>query len=790
MLTFWTAGDPASVLKAVKPMLDAIRPTPEWRTVQLNGNLLAPCHNEVVLVMGGKPFDLLKGAGLVPKNRTLASYRGKRIAHDTGGSWMVTFDPGMIFMDAAAPENIGWDIRLAHRLLTTGTLTPEVGHYSYADDLSAVVEYVEWKFAETGKKVDVALDTETMGLWPWYPDKHIVTVQVSVEEGVSDVVYTLGLKGTQLEKFVSQLRWLMTTDKVSLKGANLKYDLVWVWVKWGIDCTNFRMDTLLVGSLLNENRSNSLNMHAKLFTSMGGYDDAFNDKYDKGKMEVIPKDDLLVYAGGDTDACLRAFTTLRRQLRAEGKLYRFYTRLLHPAVQAFERLERRGMVVDLDEYKKLEVKVRSDIDRLEQEMLALVPVRMRMKHLPAIEAKLAEGKTPFTAKLLVELFFSKEGFGLKPVMVTAKKGDPSTSNDHLVMFHDHPKAGPFVDLLEEVNSARKTLSTYITGFLEHLRPDGRFHPTYMLYAGSMFESKDDNGGTVTGRTSAKNPAVQTIPKHTKWAKPLRKCYPAPPGMKFFQTDYAQGELKITACVANEKTMLAAYKQGLDLHAVTGAKLAGYDFAEFMKLSEAPEGSEELATFSKFRSRAKPANFGLLYGMGAEGFREFCRTAYGLKLTSAEAEAMRNAFFDLYPGLVAWHTQYRNLAHKNGYVVSPLGRVRHLPLIQSKMSDVRAAAERQAINSPIQGCLSDMCMWSIATLEEMYAGNEELQIIGMTHDSIYGYVAENNAVEWMRRVTNVMANLPLTEVFGWSPQLQFTADAELGPTFADLEKVKL
>jgi DNA polymerase I-like protein with 3'-5' exonuclease and polymerase domains len=98
----------------------------------------------------------------------------------------------------------------------------------------------------------------------------------------------------------------------------------------------------------------------------------------------------------------------------------------------------------------------------------------------------------------------------------------------------------------------------------------------MLFNGSAFEGKDDDGGTDTGRTSAVDPAVQTIPKHNKWAKRLRKCYPSPPGYRFFQADFSQGELRLAACAANEPNMLDAYKAGKDLHCVTGSSLAGYE----------------------------------------------------------------------------------------------------------------------------------------------------------------------------------------------------------------------
>jgi DNA polymerase I-like protein with 3'-5' exonuclease and polymerase domains len=381
-------------------------------------------------------------------------------------------------------------------------------------------------------------------------------------------------------------------------------------------------------------------------------------------------------------------------------------------------------------------------------------------------------------------------------MYTEKTQAIKTDKAHFMMFSEHPEAGPFIELYSQLTSAKKMLGTYVHGFLNHLRPDGRFHPTYMLFNGSAFEGSDDDGGTDTGRSSAVDPAVQTIPKHNKWAKKIRKCYPAPPGYRFFQADFSQGELRITACVAEEQNMIEAYRAGKDLHCVTGAQLAGYEFEEFMALKVdkkmdqmTPAEAKAHELFAKFRQRAKPANFGLLYGMQAEGFREYARVNYKVKMSAEEAWDVREAFFALYAGLVDWHKNSIAFATKNLYIASPLGRVAHLPLIKSKVYKVKSKAERKALNSPIQATLSDLCMWAISFLEERY-GNEGLWMAGMTHDSIYGYYPEDQPDLWLGRVVETMSTLPYREVFDWHPALDFPADIEEGPNLAELDPYKL
>ena len=166
-----------------------------------------------------------------------------------------------------------------------------------------------------------------------------------------------------------------------------------------------------------------------------------------------------------------------------------------------------------------------------------------------------------------------------------------------------------------------------------------------------------------------------------------------------------------------------------------------------------------------------------YGMSAGGFKAYAEASYGVKMSEEEAAVRRNAFFDLYPKLLEWHETYRQLARDNLQVVSPLGRVRHLPLIHSNMSDVRSSAERQAINSPIQSTLSDLMQLAMVYIDREY-GQEECEMFLMTHDSLAMYIPVGQEALWAKRVTDIMSNLPITELFGWKPQLKFTADAEV------------
>jgi DNA polymerase I-like protein with 3'-5' exonuclease and polymerase domains len=793
-LNIWTTADSNLLSKTFGASLKDFRPkVPYHQFIRWDegADVPEPAAGEVTLVCGKKPLDSLRRAGIAAKNRTVTSLRETPIPRPSGGKFLVTFDPGLTQTEFDKKEVIDWDLRLAVRLMRTGSMLPEIGTYQWVNSFAQLIARVEEKFKKTNRAVDVSMDTETMGLHPWYGDRDLVSISFTVDAGQSHLLYLREAnQPIALDPSVpllAQVTWLLTSPKVRLRMANGKFDLIWIAEKWGLQCTNFKFDTMLVGTLLNDNRSNSLNLHAKIYTPLGGYDDYFNRTYDKGKMEMVPTADLLTYAGGDTDACQQVADIMRDELANDERLTRFYLTILHPASRAFEKIERRGILVDQDKYAVLDQDLRKVIKEGEKTSLSLLPQKMLTKYRDRIVEQQSDGKNPMLPSILKDYFFTCNGLNLKPREFTAKTGEPSMAKSHLRQFADNPDAAAMVKSLTDTDSASKTLSTFVVGFLKHLRPDGRFHPSYMLFHGGFQDDADDESGSVTGRLSAKEPAFQTLPKKTAWAKRIRECFIAPPGKVILSIDYSQGELKVIACVSPEPTMLASYDKGLDLHAVTGAKLAQVSIEEFLTW----KGSEDKKLAERFdllRGNAKPANFGLIYGMQVEGFRAYSWANYGIRLSFEEAEGMRNAFFELYPGLLGFHGKSKEFVKLHEHVRSPLGRVRNLPGIRSWDREVRSRAERQAINSPIQSCLTDMMLWAVALINEAYP-NGEIEVVGTVHDALISYVPEGAVALWAGRAINIMSNLPLHEV-NWSPQLKFTVDAEIGHNLANMKKPPL
>lgn len=781
-IVLWGGGTRESIEAVAKPILGTGKDIPwGWFPMATHGDPPAE-PGDVIVSMGGQALALFKAGGVFKGNLGIEKLRG------APGNWggahvLITRDPVALAFDAEAKSQIQWDLRLARRLIKTGSTLPILGKYEWVqvEQFEALVD--EW--CARPEPVPATLDLETTGFFPFYPDKYIVTYQISAEEGTGHVLHHSFLKtAEQRARMRASLDKLLNHRNIRLRGANLKFDLNWLWWKLKLTCSNFNWDTMLVGSMLDENRSNSLEWHAKEHTDLGGYDDHFNRTYDKGRMDLVPVgDDLLTYAGGDVDSCLRVSNHQISQMKGQQHLARLYREVVHPAARAFEKIEQRGVLVSPERYSALAAELDEHAALAHSDALKCLPARLRAKH---------DGKLDLSrAQLVADFMFSPLGLNLTPKLYTEKKGAPSTAAKHFKMFADVEEAQPFLEAYRRWSSATKIKSTYVEGFLEDLRPGNRFHATYLLFNGSAYESDDDDSGTVTGRLAALNPAMQTVPKHPKpgqskfWAKELRKCFIAPPGMVMWEADFSQGELRVVACVADEGNMLEAYRQGKDLHCLLGSQFAEVEYDEFLSW----ENLElKKAIYKEFRQKAKSANFGLLYGMSAEGFRDYARDQYGVNMSLAEAELVHRTFFHTYPGLSDYHEAMTKFARNRGYVTSPLGRVRRLPLIHSPDGYTRGRQRRQAINSPIQGCLSDLCLFAIVYIEREFA-EQGVQVIGMIHDAIIGYMPADRAEELAPKVREMMSNLPIREKLGWNHQIPFPADMEIGPDWGSLSKIK-
>ena len=515
-LKVWTGVKKTSVLEKVfNPALSGTG----LPHVFVQGDELPICaQGELLYALGDDNVKKLKAAGVVPKNFGIGKLREKVYPYGLGHA-MVSWNPNLMEVDPSREPEVQWDARLAARFLKTGTLDPVIGAYEYVTDFNKAFADIKTAIAVGSPPIAVSLDLETIGFSPFaakgedFPGARIVSVAVTVNAGTA-YVYRVPSSGMPPEGVLDQIRTLTSSPKVKLVGANLKFDNVWLIVQWGIEIKNHKFDTFLVGSLLNENIGNSLNMHAKMHTDMGGYDDGFNSKYDKGRMDLVLETspaEFLTYAGGDTDAALRVMVVQRNRLMNDPLLSNFYTQLVQPVSNAFARIEQRGVVVDVKRYDELKIEVTAKLKELETQALAMIPYKLRIKYKDNLSLS--------RPVLLKDFLFTPNGMNLKPMMYTEKaeesakkKGkekvgweEASTSMDHLIYFQDNPEVAPFIAVMKEWGSAKKTLSTYIEGFMKHLQTADSIRRTISGTATMVVRTR----GAAARRTPLTRPSPST-----------------------------------------------------------------------------------------------------------------------------------------------------------------------------------------------------------------------------------------------------------------------------------------
>ena len=353
-------------------------------------------------------------------------------------------------------------------------------------------------------------------------------------------------------------------------------------------------------------------------------------------------------------------------------------------------------------------------------------------HLYDIKVKLKHNYAPVTIGY---------GVGLKAIEKTAK-GVPSVSSDVLVNY----VGNPVVDDLLEYRRLTK-LETFIKSW-EEIQVNDRIYPSFNITAR-------------TGRTTCSNPNIQQIPQD----KNVRNLIEARPGWKIKEQDYSQIELRVASMFSGDENMQHAYQSGSDLHSKTTELL----FGDTSSLSPQEQ--------KRKRTEAKSMNFGFLYGMSAKTFVDYAK-GYGLNITEEESEGFRNNFFKAYPTLLQWHEDCKNYARANGYTWSPIGRKRFLPDINSSNFRARGQAERQSINSGVQGFASDMCTSALADIVfSKEIDHDRCIVLGSVHDAILFEIREDYVDEVSPIINKIMEKPSIIE--GIDIPIPIIADSEVG-----------
>lgn len=672
----------------------------------------------------------------------------------------------------------------------------ERSQYSWVHDLEPLMDQIQ--------RV-IAVDTETTGLRWHDTSTRVLTVQISPRPGVSWVMpvdaeycrrWFPDVTEEQRLRLVDQIRSVMQNGAIRKMGHNFKFDNHMIR-KMGIEVNGWLHDTQLMAFCIDENMMRKdLDECVRVWVpDMAGYADEFNRVIDKSRMIDVPPNDILDndgnvvqhgmlnYAGGDTDATYRLAKVLDGLLRTDERQLQVYRRIMIPAILVFANsVERYGMLIDQPALRQIETELVAYTRDKYRELIRMVPPAVRKKHL---DKGLEFTRDSFKRDIL----FSPEGFNLKPLMFTDSTKDlkdesqrvPAAGKDHLTYFVNDRRVtvATFCTEMIRLGAAEKMLSTYVgdeeegSGFWKYIAADGNIYPSYMLHR------------TNTGRTASADPNGQNFPKRSPkggpdWAAKYQGIFKSRPGWKLVNCDLSQIELRLVAWMANETTMLQVYRDDGDIHTTTAKAVLGYTDEAWEALS-AKEKKDA-------RFKAKAVNFGLIYGMSAKGFQVYAKTDYGLDLTLKEAEAIRETFFKLYPGLLGWHETMKTFASQHGYVRGLHGAVRHLPSIWSTDQGIRAQAERQSVNAPIQRLGSDMGLMAMIRFTSQMPSSH-FRLIGFVHDALILEVREGYEEQGAAYLKWVMESPPLERWFGITAPIPIKAEAEIatGNTSASLQE---
>ena len=560
-----------------------------------------------------------------------------------------------------------------------------------------------------------AFDTETTSLD--YMVAEVVGVSFAVEPGAAAYVplahdYTGAPDQLDRDAVLEALRPLLEDAETAKVGQHLKYDAN-VLANHGITLRGIHDDTMLESYILDAAGSRH-DLDTLALKYLGQQTIHFEDIAGKGAKQLtfnqVPIEQAAPYAAEDAEVTLRLHQMLSEKLNQTPSLSTLYRELEMPLVPVLSRIERNGALVCRDT-------LASHSQELGERILSL----------EAKAHELAGGSFNLgSPKQLGEILFNQLEL---PVLRKTPKGAPSTAEEVLAeLALDYPLPA----VLMEYRSLSKLKSTYTEKLPEMIDArTGRVHTSY------------HQAVTATGRLSSSDPNLQNIPIRTEEGRRIRQAFIAEPGCKIVAADYSQIELRIMAHLSQDEGLLNAFANELDVHSATAAEVFGVGI-------DAVSGDQ--------RRKAKAINFGLIYGMSAFGL------AKQLGLGRNEAQDYIDLYFARYPGVANYMARTRELAHEAGYVETLKGRRLYLPEINAKNRQRQQAAERTAINAPMQGTAADMIKMAMLAVDDWLAGSTiDARMIMQVHDELVFEVEAGAVDELCETVGRLMSEVGLLDV---------------------------
>ena len=554
------------------------------------------------------------------------------------------------------------------------------------DQLSAWVERI--KAADL-----IAVDTETTSLNYMVAD--LVGISIAVDAGQAAYIpfghdYLGVPEQLSRDRVIAHLKPLLENPSIKKVGQNIKYDMS-IFAQHGIALKGIEFDTMLESYIL-DSVATRHDMDSLADKYLGEQTIKFTDIAGKGAGQLtfnqVALEDAGPYAAEDADITLRLHQALWPKVSAEATLASVLTDIELPLIPVLSRIERTGALVDDTLLFHQSQELSERIAELERQAWALAEQEFNLA----------------SPKQLGEILFTKLEL---PVLKKTAKGAPSTKEEvlqELALDYPLPK------VLLEHRGLAKLKSTYTDKLPTMINPTTkRIHTSY------------HQAGTATGRLSSSDPNLQNIPVRSAEGRRVRQAFIAAPGCKIVAADYSQIELRIMAHLSEDPSLLAAFAAGQDIHRATAAEVFGTD--------------TESVTVDQRRS-AKAINFGLIYGMSAFGL------ARQLNIGRKQAADYIELYFQRYPGVQHYMNNIRHSAAEFGYVETYFGRRLYLPEISSSNGMRRQAAERTAINAPMQGTAADIIKLAMISVDD-WLQNSDLDsvIIMQVHDELVLEVPE-------------------------------------------------
>ncbi|BDP33716.1 DNA polymerase I [Vibrio parahaemolyticus] len=592
----------------------------------------------------------------------------------------------------------------SHAEMETSAVTIDRSQYETILDEASFNAWLEkLKAAEL-----FAFDTETDSLD--YMVANLVGLSFAIDEGIAAYVpvahdYLDAPEQLDRDWVLEQLKPILEDDAQAKVGQNLKYDAS-VLARYGIEMKGIKYDTMLASYVYNSvGGKHDMDSLALRFLQHSCI--SFEQIAGKGKNQLtfnqIELEQASPYAAEDADVTLRLHNRLFANIEQDEKLKSVYEEIEIPLVPVLSRIERTGVLIDDMKLSAQSVEIAARLEELEQKAYEIAEQEFNMN----------------SPKQLQAILFEKMGL---PVVKKTPSGTPSTNEEvlqELALDYPLPK------LILEYRGLAKLKSTYTDKLPKMINPStGRVHTSY------------HQAVTATGRLSSTDPNLQNIPIRNEEGRRIRQAFVAPAGYKILAVDYSQIELRIMAHLSGDQALLDAFRDGKDIHAATAAEIMGVSIDQVS---------------SEQRRRAKAVNFGLIYGMSAFGL------AKQLGIPRGEAQAYMDKYFERYPGVMQYMEDTRSAAADKGYVETIFGRRLHLPEIKSRNGMRRKAAERAAINAPMQGTAADIIKKAMLLVDQWIQeeGNGRVKLLMQVHDELVFEVEESSLSEIESKVQKLM-----------------------------------